>query len=86
MLSHVVDKGKEVGNSNEGGNKAENRILESNSMSLKENQAKDKDILGTIPTISLVNEITQMLSKIELATFEGKEPRVWLVEEVCGIF
>lgn len=55
-------------------------------MSSKANQAKNKGILGIVFTLYLVNEVTQMLSKIELATFEGKEPRVWLVEEVCGIF
>lgn len=86
MFRHVVEKGKEVGSSSEGGNKVENRVSQSNSVSSKANQAKNKGILGIVFTLYLVNEVTQMLSKIELATFEGKEPRVWLVEEVCGIF
>lgn len=47
-------------------------------MSSKANQAKNKGILGIVFTLYLVNEVTQMLSKIELATFEEKEPRIWL--------
>lgn len=55
-----------------------NRELLSNQ---KENQpilAKDKDILGTLPNPFCGNEMTQMLSKVELVTFKGKEPRAWL--------
>lgn len=81
MIKHIADKGKEVGSSSEGRNRAENGASQSISINSKEAhtvQAKDKGIMATIFTLSLVNDVTQMLPKIELVTFEGKEPRAWL--------
>ncbi|KAG8639568.1 hypothetical protein MANES_14G155101v8 [Manihot esculenta] len=88
MIKHVTRKGKEIGSSSEGGSRSENRILQSNSMdskgmlsNQKENQpmpAKDKGILGTLPNSFCYNEMTQMLPKIELVSFERKESRAWL--------
>ncbi|KAG8637866.1 hypothetical protein MANES_15G173066v8 [Manihot esculenta] len=88
MIEHVARKGKETGSSSEGGSRSKNRILQLDSMdskgmlsNQKENQpmpANDKGILGTLPNSFCYNEMTQMLSKIELVSFEGKEPRAWL--------
>lgn len=79
---------KEAGSSNESGSKTENRVPQSASvdnrgqlLNQKENQpipAQDKGSLGTLPNPFYYHEMTQMLPKIELVTFEGKEPRAWL--------
>ncbi|KAG8640798.1 hypothetical protein MANES_13G083516v8 [Manihot esculenta] len=78
----------EAGSSNESGSKTENRVPQSASVdnrgqlsNQKENQpipAQDKGSLGTLPNPFYYHEMTQMLPKIELVTFEGKEPRAWL--------